>query len=89
MDNGLAHPVAAGLYLVNIDGGISLPITSGHYVVAAWSPDGRQIAAINYPNRHYLVVMNTDGTNKQRLIDMDGYGYDSPTPASPGTRFPD
>jgi hypothetical protein len=77
MHNPLAGPLATSIYLVDLSSGESQVIAEGHYVAAAWSPEGSQIAAINYPNAHYLVVMNADGTGQRTLTDMTGYGYDN------------
>jgi WD40 repeat protein len=77
MHNPLASPLATSIYLVDISSGESQVIADGHYVAAAWSPEGGRIAAVDYPNpnAHYLVVMNADGTGQRTLTDMTGYGY--------------
>lgn len=74
--NPLTRPIATSLYLLDVDDGGSRRIASGHYVAAAWSPDGSQIAVVDYYGGHDLVVMNADGTDQQTLANMNGFGYD-------------
>jgi hypothetical protein len=69
--NPLTQPISTSLYLLDVEVGRSRPIASGHYVAAAWSPDGSQIAAIDYYSVHDLVVINADGTDQQTLARMD------------------
>jgi Tol biopolymer transport system component len=74
--NPLTRPISTSLYLLDVDDGGSRHIASGHYVAAAWSPDGSQIAAVDYYRGRHLVVMDADGTEQQTLANMIGYGYD-------------
>jgi hypothetical protein len=74
LHNPLGGPLATSIYLVDISSGESHVIADGHYVAAAWSPEGSRIAAVDYPHGHYLVVMNADGTGQRTLTDMIGYG---------------
>ena len=47
-------------------------IADGSYLIAVWSPDGTQIAAISQtPEGRQLVVMNADGTDSQTLVELD------------------
>lgn len=75
LNNPLATPAATSLVLVEVDEGRSRTIGDGGFIVAAWSPDGTRIAAID--SSHDLVVMNADGTDTRRIADMTGYGYDN------------
>lgn len=69
--NPLVHPQATSLYLVATDGSGVREIASGYYVATAWSPDGTQIAAIEYsPSGRQLVVLNADGTGKRVLVEL-------------------
>lgn len=70
--NPLVHPQATKLFLVATDGSApAREIASGYYVAAAWSPDGTQIAAIEYsPSGRELVVMNADGTGSRPLVEL-------------------
>lgn len=76
--NPLTSPKETGLYLVNADGDILAmsasalhPIASGHYVAAAWSPDGEQIAAVDFAGSgRRLVVMSSDGSASRVLADL-------------------
>lgn len=55
------------------DGGCSdlREIAPGHYLAAAWSPDGTQIAALDYSSdSRQLVVMNADGTGQRVIPDI-------------------
>ncbi|WP_130354242.1 hypothetical protein [Agromyces ramosus] len=76
--NPLTSPKKAGLYLVSADRSspaISAsalhPIASGHYVAAAWSPDGAQIAAIDFaPSDRRLLLMGSDGSASRVLAEL-------------------
>ena len=69
--NPLVHPQATSLYLVATDGSGVREIASGYYVATAWSPEGTQIAAIEYsPSGRRLVVMNADGTGSRVLVEL-------------------
>jgi hypothetical protein len=70
--NPLTRPISTSLYLLDVDDGGSRHIASGHYVAAAWSPDGSQIAAVDYYRGRHLVVMDADGTDQQTLANMSG-----------------
>lgn len=70
--NPLVHSHAASLYIVDVDDGEPHEIASGHYVSAAWSPDGTQIAAIDYPISREVVVMNADGSGLRVLAHLRG-----------------
>lgn len=66
--NPLTQPQEASLYVVDIDDGEAHEIAPGHYVAAAWSPDGTQIAAIDYLGRREVVVINADGSGGRRVL---------------------
>jgi Tol biopolymer transport system component len=66
--NRLIEPQPANLYLIDIDAARVREIASGHYVAAAWSPDGTQIAAIDYPGRREVVVIDADGSGGRRVL---------------------
>jgi hypothetical protein len=68
--NPLVHPQPTSLYLVPTDGSGAREIASGYYVAAAWSPDGKQIAAIEYGAGRTLVLMDADGTGKRVLREL-------------------
>ncbi|WP_120521715.1 PD40 domain-containing protein [Arthrobacter celericrescens] len=76
--NPLTSPKETGLYLVSANGIIPAvetsappPIAYGHYVAAAWSPDGAQIAAIDFAGSgRRLVVMGSDGSASRVLDDL-------------------
>ena len=76
--NPLTSPKKAGLYLAGADGTAPAdsasalrPIASGHYVAATWSPDGEQIAAIDFAGwDRRLVVMSADGSESRVLADL-------------------
>ena len=76
--NPVTSSKETGLYLVESDGVIPAvsasalhPIASGHYVAATWSPDGEQIAAIDFAGwGRRLVVMNSDGSASRVLADL-------------------
>ncbi|WP_448003559.1 TolB family protein [Agromyces bauzanensis] len=76
--NPLVNPKKTGLFLLDTDatswaGPASRPleIASGHYVAATWSPDGEQIAAIDFaPSVRRLVVMSADGSASRVLADL-------------------
>ena len=71
--NPLVHPQATSLYRVATDGSGVREIASGYYVATAWSPDGAQIAAIEYsPSGRQLVVLNADGAGKRVLVELPG-----------------
>jgi hypothetical protein len=76
--NPLVSPKETGLYLVSagrsspaMSASALHPIASGHYVAATWSPDGEQIAAIDFAGwgRH-LEVMRADGSASRALVDL-------------------
>jgi Tol biopolymer transport system component len=66
--NPLTQPRQASLYVVDIDDAETQEIALGHYVAAAWSPDGSQIAAIDYSGSRKVVVLDTDGTADRRIL---------------------
>ena len=66
--NPLVNPQPTSLYLVDIDDREPHELASGHFVAAAWSPDGSQIAAIEYAAARELVVMNADGSGVPRVL---------------------
>jgi Tol biopolymer transport system component len=68
--NPLVHPQPTSLYLVSAEGSRVRKIASGYYVATAWSPDGTQIAAIEYSGSRRLVVMDADGTGKRVLVEL-------------------
>ncbi len=72
-----AHPTpwpqAASLYVVDIDDGEPHQIASGHYISAAWSPEGTQIAAIDFSGVgmrevREVVVVDADGSVGRQLL---------------------
>ncbi len=66
-----ADPIPTNLYLIDLGGSVPpRSIATGHFVAAAWSPSGSQIAAIDYPSAHRLVLMNADGTEEQIIADL-------------------
>ena len=75
--NPLTQPQQAGLYLVEADRLASAvpasalnPIALGHYIVATWSPDGDQIAAIDFTDMgRNLVTMRADGSEARVVVD--------------------
>lgn len=66
--NPLVHSQVASLYLVDIDDGEAHEVASGHYVAAAWSPDGTRIAAIDYDGGHRVVVVSADGSGGPQVL---------------------
>ncbi|WP_438855932.1 TolB family protein [Agromyces sp. M3QZ16-3] len=96
MVNPHLGPLEMGLYLVDADPGpvgpapAPEPIASGHFIAAAWSPDGERIAAIDHatPGVHSLVTMNRDGSGARRIVpdlgtrDWTGLAW-HPTPSEP------
>jgi Tol biopolymer transport system component len=66
--NPLTVRQPAGLYVVDIDDGEAYELHMGHYVAAAWSPDGSQIVAVDYPGSREVVVMDADGTGDRRVL---------------------
>jgi Tol biopolymer transport system component len=68
--NPLQGPLAASLYLVDVDDGEVREVASGHYVAAAWSPDGTQIAAVDYPGSREVVVLDADGSDRRVLANL-------------------
>ena len=74
--NPLTLPQETGLYLVDTDSSApvsasTLPaIAMGHYVAATWSPDGDEIAALDFPTQiHRLVAIRSDGSASRVLVD--------------------
>ncbi len=68
--NPLASPQPTGIYLVDADGSPPRQIATGYYIAAAWSPNGTQIAAIDFDGDRTVVVMNSDGTDLQVLAEL-------------------
>jgi Tol biopolymer transport system component len=66
--NPLTHPQPASLFVVDIDDAEAREIASGHYVAAAWSPDGSQIAAVDYPGSREVVVLQVDGSGEPVVL---------------------
>ncbi len=76
--NPLVRPQPTSLYLVDIGDAESRVISSGHYVAAAWSPDGTRIAAIDYSGDRQVVVLNADGSGDRRVLaELPGGGVDA------------
>lgn len=74
MTNPLVDPKEAALYLVEVGDPTAAPasarkIASGFYVAATWSPDGAQIAAIEFVVGHRLIAMNADGSGLRVLTE--------------------
>jgi Tol biopolymer transport system component len=63
-----ANPNDADIYTSNPDGSNELNVTNSPQkeLAPAWSPDGKKIAYIRWPERA-LYVMNSDGTNVRML----------------------
>jgi hypothetical protein len=77
--NPLVDPWPASLWTVDIDDGEVRAIASGHFVAAAWSPDGTQVAAIDFPGRRDVVAVPVDGSAAPRLLRTlsgDTIGFD-------------
>ncbi len=71
LSNPLVSPIETDIYLVSIDGSGTRSISDGHYVAAAWSPDGSQIAAVEYGSgNHEVTVMNADGSDERLITDL-------------------
>lgn len=68
--NPYVNPIATSIYLLSTDGSGLRSIADGHYVAASWSPDGSQIAAIDYSGRRQVIVMSADGSNEQIVAEM-------------------
>jgi WD40 repeat protein len=68
--NPTASPLPASLYLLDVTGAPPREIADGSYVAAVWSPDGTEIAAIDYPGNRNLVVMSDDGTAKRTVVEL-------------------
>ncbi len=69
--NTLADPQPTRIYLVDTETSNRRQIASGYYVAATWSPDGTQIALVDYPGAtHEVVVMNTDGSGRRVIADL-------------------
>ena len=66
--NPLVEPQPTSLYVIDIGNAESRVISSGHYVAAAWSPDSKRIAAIDYPTARHVVVLNADGSGEIRVL---------------------
>jgi dipeptidyl aminopeptidase/acylaminoacyl peptidase len=71
LESPLTVPVATNIYLVGGDGSGPRSIAEGHFVAAAWSPAGNQIAAVDYPGAHELVLMNANGSEQQVIARLD------------------
>lgn len=63
--NPYVNPIVTSIYLVNPDGSGLREIADGHYVTAAWSPDGSQIATIDYSGRREVTVVSADGSDER------------------------
>ena len=71
LSNPLATPVETDIYLVPIEGSGTRSISNGYFVAAAWSPDGSQIAGVEYGSGYHEVsVMNADGSDERRITDL-------------------
>jgi hypothetical protein len=66
--NELARPQPSGLVVVDVDDGDVHEIATGHYVAAAWSPDGTQVAAIDFPGERAVVMVNADGSGGPQVV---------------------
>ena len=66
--------------VMDADGGNQTLLTHvGFNILPAWSPDGRRIAFVSHGNA--IVVMDVDGTNRERLIGEDlPWGFPSWSP---------
>lgn len=61
------------IYLVNLDGTDLTPLTTGAF--PSWSPDGQKIAFQNDGgNPLAIYVIDIDGTNLQKIADIDSNG---------------
>ena len=75
----MEDPQRASLILVDVDDGEAHEIAADHFVAASWSPDGRQIAAINYPRARDVVLLNADGRGRRTLVQLDDNGRSETT----------
>ena len=66
--NPLVGPQSTSLYALDVDDAESHEIALGHYVAAAWSPDGTQIATIDYPGNREVVVMDAGGSGSPWVL---------------------
>ena len=66
--NPFVSPQETSLYLVDIDDAEAHEIGAGHYVAAAWSPDGTRIATIDYPGKREVVVIDADGSGGRQVL---------------------
>jgi hypothetical protein len=87
--NPLTLPQPTSLYAVDIDDAETHEIATGHYVAAAWSPDGSQIAALD---GRTAVVVDVDASHDRRVLarrglpagDLWGSVVWHPIPPAPG-----
>jgi Tol biopolymer transport system component len=56
------------LYVMDSQGNFQCKIAEGSFEGPAWSPDGRQIAFVNYSNQEVYVI-NADGTGLRKVGD--------------------
>lgn len=73
--------VPAGVYILNLDDGSLRQLRSGgQFNMAAWSPDGSQVAIYYADTRwssvssFWLYTINRDGTDMRELLKMDATG---------------
>lgn len=76
---GYASSAQNSLYVVNPDGSGQQQLISPSYLfpAASWSPDGTKIA---FSQDQALWVMNADGTNKTKILDVPAGGDPSWSP---------
>lgn len=72
--NPLMGSIPTTLYLVRADGSARMEISSGHYLAVAWSPDGSQLAVVdyrgNFQGNREVVVMSADGGGQEVVAEL-------------------
>ena len=68
--NPYVNPIATSIYVLSPDGSGLQWIAEGYYVAASWSPDGAQIATIDFDGQRRITVMNADGSEERIVAEM-------------------